>query len=1181
MKKARLLTIFGVLVTLVLSSCDFLTMSGSTVSGDSSESSSSSSETLEDEDEDEPSTDSEPSGSDESPSSGDTQENPDTPPEEECTHEWSSTYQYDSSNHWLECLLCGEIANYSPHELVEVVKDPTCVDSGYKAYYCSVCSYYTYEELSPTGNHIYEGEGVVTKEPTCQEEGERTWTCSVCHEATKTETIAKLDHDFTSANSLYGYDEDSHWKICGNEGCNETSSPLEHDFNIEGSVTLEPTCTDKGLQTMSCECGYTSSKELEANGHTPSGEINIIKEATCTEVGYWSYKCAVCGQDIEQEEYGPLGHDYQSTYDENGHFDKCTRCNDIINYQEHIYTSEVTKEPNCIEKGEKEYHCEGCDYCYSETLETNDNHDFVLKERYAGTCQEDGYEYYECSRCEATETINTGKGDHSWSTSYSYDEDYHWIECLNDGCTEIKDKEEHNYTIDTELSYSPDCETEGLTVSICECGKLKEEMIPATGHDYGEWEIYKAPTCGQAGEARSYCQNEGCDSYMSYEIPATGEHSYGEYIQTEEGHYKKCSVCGEKTELEKHVEYIDSLNPTCEDDGYTETYCSVCGYIISEKESIAATGHSWSETYHVDSSCYELGYTDYKCLNCEATYREYETEYAAHTLPDEYEFDEDTHYKVCSVCHQIVVSEAHTLTASFTDSKWVTSCSVCGFSEDTNLDSKYVIVGEFEGDNWTLSPEDENLILPYSSLYSNTKIWTRTIQFASFDRQFYDPSFRICEYDETNLNWVTVADYTNVDLTSSTDGFKDHYDGWDNLDHNIEGYWGGTYDLVIDCSGLTPSITITYHEDGFIRGTILGAYAIYGSFGGDNDWYDWNAYPDEDSPYYLADTGGDLIWEREVTLSESEGGYSGFRIVNYGTYDTVIDARNLTADSTGVSAELAGDYNILGTYGFTYDLIIDMSDETNPYIKVTLVDDDDYDQKYGNLTLNITITYNDEIQSVPEYADLYYTGDTGEWVFEKASVSEDNSTVYQIQLSGITEGWYGFSLSLDYSDSTDNLDSWTYKVNIGSGNEYFEVRANDFSKGYINLTVETSDKLENIIADPTLAPAVNVTFSITVEYFSTYGWQVYIIGNFNDDNWEVWHACEYNDGKWDYTFDSLNQGRVTYAIVLYPSDYTPEDGVWGSYRYQSEDIRVTITEASSNTTFEYIAMYGINFWLGY
>ncbi|MBR2889021.1 MAG: leucine-rich repeat protein [Oscillospiraceae bacterium] len=70
----------------------------------------------------------------------------------------------------------------------------------------------------------------------------------------------------------------------------------------------------------------------------------------------------------------------------------------------------------------------------------------------------------------------------------------------------------------------PGCETEGYTgdTYCVKCGELVEkgEVIPATGHTWGDWEIIQEPTEHTPGQKRRTCAV--CGSHEDRHIPATG-----------------------------------------------------------------------------------------------------------------------------------------------------------------------------------------------------------------------------------------------------------------------------------------------------------------------------------------------------------------------------------------------------------------------------------------------------------------------------------------------------------------------------------------------------------------------------------------------------------------------------------------------------------------------------------
>ena len=200
------------------------------------------------------------------------------------------------------------------------------------------------------------------------------------------------------------------------------------------------------------------------------------------------------------------------------------------------------------------------------------------------------------------------------------------------------------------------------------------EIIPALGHDWGEWTVTTSPTCTEKGEEKRTCKRDGCNATETRKIAAT--HTSVEVAEqpatcTEPGHTAgtKCSVCGatlsgmeeipalghdwgewtvttsptctkegeEKrtckrdgcnaTETRKidatgHTEVIDAAKaPTCTETGLTEgKHCSVCNEVLVAQEVIPAKGHSWNEGEITTApTCENAGVKTYTCTVCNET----------------------------------------------------------------------------------------------------------------------------------------------------------------------------------------------------------------------------------------------------------------------------------------------------------------------------------------------------------------------------------------------------------------------------------------------------------------------------------------------------------------------------------------------------------------------------------
>ncbi len=371
------------------------------------------------------------------PAKGHTDENGDGVCDEcgdgEHTHVYDeSVWKNDEENHWHECT-CGEKSGLAAHELEEVARWQNCMEPGGVIWHCTVCGYEYMEELPQLEHTPVTISGYPA---TCTEPGMTDGVeCEVCG------TVIEWPEEIPA---------------------------LGHEYD-EGVVTTEPTCTENGVLTYTCQregCGHSYTEVVKAKGHTDEDNDYICddcdeelctehteevvpgKAATCTEPGLTEgKKCATCGKVLEeQEEIPALGHDYDDGV--------------------------VTTEPTCTEDGVKTYTCEreGCDHSYTEVVKakghTDEDNDYICDD-----CDEEL-----CT--EHTEEVIPGKA----------------ATCTEPGLTEGKK-----------------CAT---------CGKVlkEQEEIPALGHDYDDGVVTTEPTLTEAGIKTYTCEREGCGHSYTEEI---------------------------------------------------------------------------------------------------------------------------------------------------------------------------------------------------------------------------------------------------------------------------------------------------------------------------------------------------------------------------------------------------------------------------------------------------------------------------------------------------------------------------------------------------------------------------------------------------------------------------------------------------------------------------------------
>ncbi|MBQ1368374.1 MAG: hypothetical protein IIY45_09870 [Firmicutes bacterium] len=201
------------------------------------------------------------------------------------------------------------------------------------------------------------------------------------------------------------------WKCvyCGKE-------IAESEHSVRQWTDHAPTCTEDGYRTGTClVCGKTIREEGDpALGHTP---VTVPgKAATCTEDGLTDgSKCSVCGVILtEQTTISALGHDWGS------------------------WTVAA-----------------------------------------AATCTADGSEIRTCSRCGETETRSISKTAHTPVTVPGKA-----ATCTEDGLTD------------------------GSKCSVCGVILTEQTVIPALGHDWGEGVVTKEPEGFTPGERTYTCRHD-------------------------------------------------------------------------------------------------------------------------------------------------------------------------------------------------------------------------------------------------------------------------------------------------------------------------------------------------------------------------------------------------------------------------------------------------------------------------------------------------------------------------------------------------------------------------------------------------------------------------------------------------------------------------------------------------
>ena len=182
----------------------------------------------------------------------------------------------------------------------------------------------------------------------------------------------------------------------------------EHNYGPWQEVQAGNCVQASILQRACVHCGHYETQETPAPGHSYNA---VVTAPTCTEKGYTTYTCSVCGDSCVDNEMAPMGHSEvllpgkEPTCVESGLTEGviCSVCGEILVAQEvimspyHGYEAVVTA-PTCTEEGYTTYTCPICDDSYVSDYEEPLGHSYesaVTEPTYTSQ----GYTTHTCVNC--------------------------------------------------------------------------------------------------------------------------------------------------------------------------------------------------------------------------------------------------------------------------------------------------------------------------------------------------------------------------------------------------------------------------------------------------------------------------------------------------------------------------------------------------------------------------------------------------------------------------------------------------------------------------------------------------------------------------------------------------------------------------------------------------------------
>ncbi|MDE6586579.1 MAG: hypothetical protein K2K80_07865, partial [Clostridia bacterium] len=252
--------------------------------------------------------------------------------------------------------------NATGHSYTDEVTDPTCTEDGYTTYTCSNCGdSYTGNEVDATGHTygapVWRWNGYVS--------ATATFTCGTCnHEEVKNASISRVT---ANASCTVAGDTTYTAKVTfeGNEYTDEKVSRGEKQPHTPKLVDViqEATCTEMGSGLYECEvCHEQYNDAIEALGHDI--QQHEAQALNCTEAGWNAYEACTRCDYTTKTEIAALGHEWSTEWSNDGtnHWHECTVCHEKKDEAAHTYDWVITKDPTEDEEGEKEEYCTVCQY---------------------------------------------------------------------------------------------------------------------------------------------------------------------------------------------------------------------------------------------------------------------------------------------------------------------------------------------------------------------------------------------------------------------------------------------------------------------------------------------------------------------------------------------------------------------------------------------------------------------------------------------------------------------------------------------------------------------------------------------------------------------------------------------------------------------------------------------------
>ena len=545
----------------------------------------------------------------------------------------------------------------------------------------------------------------------------------------------------------------------------------EHQHSYTSSVTTPATCSNPGVETFTCSCGYAYTQIIPATGDHDWQVLQVYPNS-CESDGYTVYECSVCHEQKQGDWTPKLDHQYEAveTVEETCTKDgyqimQCSYCGD--RYTDDQYSSEhkatghkwivnespadpadltdaegwkVVSPADCLNAAQLQRTCSVCGDTEEKTGTAATGHKVL------DTDGKTLINYHDVCK------VNTSLIDAEGNKIYAY-------ECVNENCpVEVVvdargntkhyiEAEEHTMKLDTTATnYKPaTCEAGGTDTYKCSvCGETEEVKTEATGH---AWNTVQA----DGKKPVVVCE---ADTKLA---------TRGDYLA-----YMR-SVVGNSTYLAKAGDYIAKWNaafgttgtPTDESKLSISRVCSKCG------EVTVANGHKSILAKYVDGSSSVIEVDEETGLPVD-----YTKEVTGTAITCRYVY-------ACANCGKVLERIPHKNVSAAT-CREPGVCKDCGVAVDQQLKHTWVNVAailKYEKDGTAIDAsstiKDADLLAAYKKV-SATETWMVPVTGSCDSKSTTVTVCAQCLLDAakgTEVTWNQATEGKPVDVATSTNAY--------------------------------------------------------------------------------------------------------------------------------------------------------------------------------------------------------------------------------------------------------------------------------------------------------------------------------------------------------------------------------------------------------------------------